>query len=215
MSHDPGVPADAEPNQPSHPHLVLASGSTGRLDTLRRAGLDPEVIVSGVDEAVDGTLPPPKQALILAERKASAVASTLSASALVLGCDSMLEVDGEVFGKPLTAEVATRRWRQQRGRTGILHTGHCLIDVGTGEQAAATGSTSVRFADLSDSEIDAYVATGEPPEVAGAFKTDGFGGAFVESIEGDYHNIVGVSLPLLRKLVGELGFAWPTLWGQR
>ena len=208
-SHTDGSGADDE-RKPST--LILASGSEGRLDTLRRAGLDPEVIVSGVDETVDETLPPAEQARVLAERKATAVADVLTGAGLVLGCDSMLELDGVVYGKPMSAETAAERWRQQRGRTGILHTGHCVIDLESGKHATATGSTMVRFADLTDAEIDAYVATGEPLGVAGAFKTDGLGGAFVESIDGDYHNIVGVSLPLLRSLLGELGVALPTLW---
>lgn len=197
------------------PHLVLASGSSGRLATLRAAGVDPEVIVSGVDETVDPALPAAEQALILAERKASAVAGTLRSPALVLGCDSLLEFENAVYGKPGTGEVARQRWRRQRGRTGVLHTGHCVIDVGVDRRAAGTGSTTVRFADLADQEIDAYIATGEPLEVAGGFTIDGFGGAFVESIEGDHHNVVGISLPLLRKLLGELGVDWPSLWPDR
>ena len=129
-------------------------------------------------------------------------------SALVLGCDSMLEFDGQIFGKPANAAEATERWRAMRGRSGTLHTGHWLIDARAGagdapELSAPRRRRSVRFADLTDAEIDAYVATGEPLQVAGAFTVDGLGGPYVESIEGDYHGVVGVSLPLLRRLLGD------------
>jgi septum formation protein len=131
---------------------------------------------------------------------------------LVLGCDSVLELDGEALGKPGDADDAVRRWRAMRGRSGVLHSGHCLRDTATGHVAAATASTTVHFADVSDEEIAAYVATGEPLHVAGAFTIDGFGGAFVTGIEGDHHTVVGLSLPLLRELLLELGRAWPDLW---
>ena len=194
--------------------LVLASASPARRTTLRAAGLDPIVIVSGVDESQLGDLPPAELALQLAELKCAAVAERpeVPADALVLGCDSVLELDGEALGKPHGAEEAVQRWRAMRGRSGVLHSGHCLRDVASGRVAAATGSTTVHFADVTDEEIEAYVATGEPLEVAGAFTIDGFGGAFVTGIEGDHHNVVGVSLPLLRELVLELGHGWPELW---
>ena len=194
--------------------LVLASASPARRTTLRAAGLDPIVVVSGVDEDQLTGLPPAELALGLAELKCDAVAtrSDLPGDALVLGCDSVLELDGEALGKPHDPEEATRRWRAMRGRAGVLHSGHCLRDVASGRAAAATGSTIVHFADVSDAEIEAYVATGEPLQVAGAFTIDGFGGAFVSRIEGDHHNVVGVSVPLLRELVLELGHGWPDLW---
>ena len=194
--------------------LVLASASPARLATLRSAGIEPVVIVSGVDESQLQGLPPAELALQLAELKCAAVAERdgLPAGALVLGCDSVLELDGEALGKPGTAEEATRRWQAMRGRSGVLHTGHCLRDLGSDRVAAATASTLVHFADVSDAEVAAYVATGEPLHVAGAFTVDGLGGAFVTGIEGDHHNVVGVSLPLLRELVQELGRAWPDLW---
>ena len=194
--------------------LVLASASPARRTTLRAAGLDPVVIVSGVDESQLVDLPPAELALQLAELKCAAVAARddVPSGALVLGCDSVLELDGEALGKPHDPDEARRRWQAMRGRSGVLHTGHCLRDVSSDRVAAATGSTVVHFADVSDEEIDAYVATGEPLEVAGAFTIDGIGGAFVTGIEGDHHNVVGVSLPLLRELVVELGRGWPELW---
>ncbi|MCW2737074.1 nucleoside triphosphate pyrophosphatase [Nocardioides sp.] len=194
--------------------LVLASASPARRTTLRAAGLDPLVVVSGVDESQLVDLPPAELAQGLAELKCAAVAGRddVPADALVLGCDSVLELDGEALGKPLDPEEARRRWQAMRGRSGVLHTGHCLRDVASGRVASATGSTTVHFADVSDAEIDAYVATGEPLQVAGAFTIDGLGGAFVTGIEGDHHNVVGVSLPLLRDLVVRLGHGWPDLW---
>jgi septum formation protein len=124
----------------------------------------------------------------------------------------VLDLDGEALGKPGDADEAVRRWQRMRGRSGVLHTGHCLRDTTTGRVAAATASTTVHFADVDDDEITAYVATGEPLWVAGAFTVDGLGGAFVRGIEGDHHNVVGVSLPLLRELVAELGHTWTQLW---
>jgi septum formation protein len=201
--------------------LVLASASPARLATLRGAGVDPVVIVSGVDESQLTDLAPAELALQLAELKCSAVAEGLAdraevpAGALVLGCDSVLELDGEALGKPDSPEDAIRRWRAMRGRSGVLHSGHCLRDATDGRTAAATASTTVHFADLTDAEIEAYVATGEPLHVAGAFTIDGLGGAFVTGIEGDHHNVVGVSLPLVRELMSELGRSWTDLWTGR
>ena len=192
--------------------LVLASASPARLATLRAAGVEPLVIVSGVDETQVADVPPVELALQLAELKCAAVAGRdeVPAGALVLGCDSVLELDGEPFGKPEDAATARERWRTMRGRSGVLHTGHALRE---GDRvAAATASTVVHFAHVSDDEIDDYIATGEPLEVAGAFTVDGLGGAFVTGIEGDHHNVVGVSLPLLRDLVAELGHPWTSLW---
>jgi septum formation protein len=194
--------------------LVLASQSPARLETLRRAGIEPVVIVSGVDEDQLGDLPPAELALQLAELKCAAVAGRddLPPDALVLGCDSVLDLDGEALGKPVDAADAAARWRSMRGRSGVLHTGHALRDTGSGQVAAATASTTVHFAAVSDAEIAAYVATGEPLHVAGAFTVDGLGGAFVTGIEGDHHNVVGLSLPLVRELVAELGRSWVGLW---
>jgi septum formation protein len=168
------------------------------------------VVVSGVDEDdVAGT--PAGVAATLAERKALAVAEGLH-DALVLGCDSVLELDGEALGKPRDAQDAVARWQRMRGRSGVLHTGHFLIDTTSHTQTAAVASTTVHFAALTDGEVAAYVATGEPLRVAGAFTIDGLGGPFVERVEGDPHNVVGLSLPLLRHLLDELGHRWTDLW---
>jgi len=198
--------------------LVLASQSPARLTTLRAAGVEPRVIVSHVDEdavlAAAGDLPAADAVLALARAKAEEVARSHETDAIVLGCDSMLEFGGHVVGKPGDASTAIERWRRMRGNTGVLHTGHWLVDdrdQGTGGTLGATSSTTVHFADLSDEEIEAYVATGEPLNVAGAFTVDGLGGPYVESIEGDYHGVVGVSLPLLRHLLTELGVAFHEL----
>lgn len=195
-------------------HLVLASASPARRTTLRNAGLDPLVVVSGVDEDQLTDLVPAELAEALAGLKARAVAARddLPADALVLGCDSVLELGGEALGKPGTHDAAVARWRAMRGRSGVLHSGHCLVDVPSGREVLATASTTVHFADVTDEEIEAYVATGEPLHVAGAFTIDGIGGAFVTGIEGDPHNVVGVSLPLVRTMAAELGHAWPALW---
>ncbi|MGH3348298.1 MAG: Maf family protein [Nocardioides sp.] len=197
--------------------LVLASASPARLATLRSAGVEPVVIVSGIDESQVAALPPAELALQLAELKCAAVAGRddLPADALVLGCDSVLELDGEALGKPADAVEAVGRWEAMRSRSGVLHSGHCLRDTATGHVAAATASTTVHFADVTDEEIAAYVASGEPLQVAGAFTIDGLGGAFVSGLEGDHHNVVGVSLPLLRELVAELGHSWTELWSTR
>jgi septum formation protein len=197
--------------------FVLASASPARLTTLRNAGLDPIVIVSGVDESQADGLPPAELALRLAELKCAAVVGRdgVPEGALVLGCDSVLEHGGQALGKPGEPEAAIARWRAMRGTSGVLRTGHCLTDTATGTTFSATASTTVHFADISDDEIEAYVATGEPLHVAGAFTVDGLGGGFVTRIEGDHHNVVGVSLPLLRELVRRLGHEWTALWAAR
>jgi septum formation protein len=182
----------------------LASASPARLETLRRAGVEPEVIVSGVDEST--VAPDDTSGLVneLAWLKASAVAEQVN-DALVLGCDSLLELDGRPLGKPSGTDDVRERWRAMRGRTGILHTGHALL-APAGRSVRATAATSVSFADASDDEIELYCTTGEPLAVAGAFTIDGLGGWFIEAIEGDHHNVVGLSLPLLRKMLAQLGY---------
>lgn len=193
--------------------LVLASQSPARLATLRSAGLDPAVVVSGVDESTVLTDDPEELSVELARLKARAVAAHVSGEpALVVGCDSVLEIDGGVHGKPGTAEAATARWRAMRGSSGVLHTGHCVVDTSTGRELARAARTVVHFADLSDDEIAAYVATGEPLQVAGAFTIDGLGGAYVTGLEGDPHTVVGIGLPLLRAMFEELGYAWHDFW---
>ncbi len=202
--------------------FTLASASPARLSTLRSAGFEPIVVVSGVDEdavladaiaAKGGALDHPAAVLILARAKAQDVASRTSAG-LVLGCDSMLELEGEIIGKPGDAAKAAARWRAMRGRSGVLHTGHWLVDKREGHhgETGAVASTIVHFADVTDADIDAYVATGEPLNVAGGFTVDGLGGSFIESIEGDHHNVVGVSLPLVRRLLSERGVSVTELW---
>ncbi|WP_250446528.1 nucleoside triphosphate pyrophosphatase [Actinotalea sp. C106] len=214
--------------------LLLASASPARLETLRRAGIDARVQVSGVDEDLTlteatrrfGPLEVADAVLVLAQAKAQAVTARaeeleLPEDLLVLGCDSLLELDGEPWGKPTGAEDAVSRWQRMRGRSGVLHTGHWLVDTragageggqGTGATIGTTASTTVHFADLTDAEIRAYVATGEPLAVAGAFTVDGLGGPFVDRVDGDHHNVVGLSLPVLRGLLAEVGVTVPDLW---
>lgn len=209
--------------------LVLASASPARLLTLRHAGIEPRVLVSAVDETAiltaAGDLPAPELVTRLAQAKACDVAARLTATAeasdpvgdgvVVVGCDSMLEFDGQVVGKPGDADTARARWRAMRGKHGVLHTGHWLIAApGTSQQREAHGasSTVVHFADLSDAEIDAYVATGEPLQVAGGFTIDGLGGPFIAGVEGDHHGVVGISLPLLRELLARVGISITQLW---
>ena len=191
--------------------VVLASASPARLATLRSAGLDPEVEVSGVDEEQMTTHDPANLAAALAQLKCRAVDARLQdPEALVIGCDSVLAFEGEILGKPVDAREAVARWRRMRGKSGVLHTGHCVRRGNL--EFVESAATIVHFADVSDDEIDAYVASGEPLQVAGAFTIDGLGGAFIRGIEGDHHTVVGVSLPLLRDLVGDLGVRWTDLW---
>ncbi|WP_030903468.1 Maf family protein [Streptomyces sp. NRRL F-5126] len=193
--------------------LILASRSPARLGLLREAGLAPEVIVSGVDEDALSAPTPGELALVLAEAKATTVAALPEAvGALVVGCDSVLDLDGEALGKPADAEEATARWKAMRGRTGHLRTGHCVIDTATGARAARTASTAVRFGTPTDDEVAAYVASGEPLHVAGAFTLDGRSAPFVDGIDGDHSNVIGLSLPLLRRLLLELDVSLTSLW---
>jgi nucleoside triphosphate pyrophosphatase len=193
--------------------LVLASASPARRATLRAAGLFPEVMVSDVDESAYTADTPAELAQLLATAKASAVAAlSVAEDALVVGCDSVLDLDGSAMGKPVDSAEAVRRWRAMRGRQGTLVTGHCVIDTRIGKQVEATSATKVTFADLTDEEIDAYVATGEPLNVAGAFTIDGLGGPFVTSLSGDHHTVVGISLPLLRTMLRDLDITWTSLW---
>ena len=155
---------------------------------------------------------------ILARAKAEAVLSNpITSGAFVLGCDSSLEFDGESLGKPHHPEVAIKRWKKLRGRSGKLYSGHWLIDNRNPANPVAVGRAShavVHFANLTDSEIEAYVATGEPLKVAGAFTIDGLGGAFLSGIEGDPHTVIGLSLPVLRSLATELGIEYHSFWNR-
>ena len=190
---------------------MLASGSPARLRLLRDAGIDPVVIVSGADESDPGGLDTAALVAVLAERKAAAVAA-LRTDDLVLGCDSMLDLDGTALGKPATADDAASLWHQLSGREGVLYTGHRLIDGRSGRQASGVAATIIRFGEPSGAEIAAYVATGEPLQLAGAFSIDGRGAPFVDGIDGDPGNVIGLSLPLLRRLLAELDIAITELW---
>ena len=207
--------------------LVLASTSPARLSLLRAGGIEPITIAPGVDEEAVaaraesmGLIGSPQDlVLILAKAKAEAVVAHPDAqNALIIGCDSALEFNGKTLGKPHEAAVAKARWRDLRGNFGTLHSGHWLIDNRSGvtmpPATGKTSSTKVHFANISDSEIDAYVATGEPLQVAGAFTIDGLGGAFLSSIEGDTHTVIGLSLPTLRELSHVLGVEYTSYWNR-
>jgi len=181
------------------------------LGLLRGAGFEPEVVVSGVAEDDVELGDVSAAVLALAVRKASAVAGDVG-DALVIGCDSLLELEGVALGKPATAAEAMARWSALRGRTGVLRTGHCVIDATSGARAAEIGSTTVRFGCPSDEEVAAYVASGEPLHVAGAFTLDGLSAPFIDGIDGDHGNVIGLSLPLLRRLLHELGVGVTDLW---
>jgi septum formation protein len=192
------------------PVLVLASGSAGRLRVLRDAGIDPEVVVSGVDETVEEGLDTATTVTLLAERKAAVVAARRP-DALVLGCDSLLALDRLSLGKPVSADEAWSMWRQLSGKHATLFTGHCLIAPGQ-PLTRAVASTVVRFGTPTDAEMAAYVASGEPFGLAGAFSIEGRGAPFVDGIDGNPGNVMGLSLPLLRRMLADLGIAITDLW---
>ena len=193
--------------------VVLASASPARLAVLRAAGIDPEVIVSGVDEDAFSAPGTGELTLVLA-RPRRRRSPPGSATALVIGCDSMLDLDGRAYGKPASPDEAVARWRQMSGKSGTLYTGHCVIDAATGKQVTAVGATTIRFGTPTEAEIAAYVGTGEPLNMAGAFTIEGLGGWFVDSIDGDHNNVIGISVPLLRRLFLDLGVTIPGLWAQ-
>lgn len=208
--------------------LILASASPARTKLLTDAGIAHRVLVSDVDEdavtAAAGPLSPAETALLLARAKAESVAAGLDSSlnfGLVLGCDSVFEFSGEPYGKPWEPEVARERWRMMRGSSGILHTGHWLIskgnataghDAGTSVAYGEVTSAVVYFEHVSDAEIDAYVATGEPLQVAGSFTIDGLAGAFISGVEGDPHTVIGLSISTLRRLLARTGVSITDLW---
>jgi septum formation protein len=191
--------------------LLLASGSPARLRLLRDAGIEPRVVVSGADETAEPGLGTAAVVAMLAERKAATVAA-LHPGELVLGCDSLLDVDGQPMGKPASADSAVTLLRSLAGRQAMLYTGHRLIDGGSGRQASGVAGTIVRFGTPTDAELAAYVATGEPLQLAGAFSIDGRGAPFIDGIDGDPSNVIGLSLPLLRRLLAELDIAITDLW---
>ena len=194
--------------------FILASRSPGRLNTLQRAGIDPEVIVSEFDERLIHDFDPASLAARLARAKGDSVADEVEGDAILLACDSVLEFDGRVRGKPGSAASAAKQWYSIRGRQGVLHTGHFVWVRRDAAMSCSVrvASTTVRFANLDDEEIDAYTASGEPSQVAGGFTIDGLGGAYVTAVEGDPHNVVGISLPLIRQILLDLGIHWHTLW---
>jgi septum formation protein len=193
------------------PRLVLASGSKARLRVLRDAGFDPEVTVSGVDETV-GELATSEAVIIIAERKAAAVAASQHEGVLVLGCDSLLELDGISLGKPKSETEVLDVWQRLSGRQAQLFTGHCLIDTRSGSSVREVAGTQIRFGHPRDEEIRAYAASGEPLNLAGAFSIEGRGGPFVEGIDGSPSNVLGLSLPLLRRMLAQLGVPITDLW---
>jgi septum formation protein len=193
------------------PKIVLASQSTSRRRLLEGAGINPTIIVSNVDEETDffNAMSPADMVITLAVTKAHTVLEQIDYPALIIGCDSTFDVDGVSFGKPGTPEIARERAKKISGRSGLLHTGHCIIDTAQGREIADRVTTKVTFSELTDQEIEDYIASGEPLQVAGGFTLDGFGSPFIPIIEGDYTNVVGLSMPFLRSAMSQLGYSWP------
>jgi septum formation protein len=193
------------------PKIVLASQSTSRRRLLEGAGINPTIIVSNVDEETDffNAMSPADMVIALAVTKAHTVREQIDYPALIIGCDSTFDVDGVSFGKPGTPDIARQRAKKISGRSGLLHTGHCIIDTEQGREIADRVTTKVTFSDLTDQEIEDYIASGEPLQVAGGFTLDGFGSPFIPIIEGDYTNVVGLSMPFLRSAMSQLGYSWP------
>ena len=193
------------------PRIVLASQSSSRRRLLEDAGLKPTIIVSNVDEETDffNAMSPTDMVIALAVSKAHTVREMIDYPAIIIGCDSTFDIDGVSFGKPGTPEIAIERAKKISGRTGLLHTGHCIIDTEKGIEIADRVTTKVTFTDMTDEEIADYVASEEPLHVAGGFTLDGFGSPFIPIIEGDYTNVVGISMPFLRGAMKQLGYSWP------
>lgn len=197
--------------------IVLASQSTSRRRLLESAGLAPKIIVSHVDEETDffNSLSPSDMVIALAITKAHTVREQIDFPAIIIGCDSTFEFDGQSLGKPGTPEVATERAKRVRGNSGLLHTGHCIIDTAKDVEISDRVTTRVTFDHMTDEEIADYVATEEPLQVAGGFTLDGFSSPFIPSIEGDYTNVVGISMPFVRKAFANLGYSWPEVKAMR
>ena len=193
------------------PRIVLASQSTSRRRLLEDAGLNPTIIVSNVDEETDffNAMSPTDMVIALAVSKAHTVREMIDYPAIIIGCDSTFDVDGVSFGKHGTTDIAIERAKKISRRTGLLHTGHCIIDTEKGIEIADRVTTKVTFTDMTEEEITDYVASGEPLHVAGGFTLDGFGSPFIPVIEGDYTNVVGISMPFLRGAMKQLGYSWP------
>jgi len=193
------------------PKVVLASQSTSRRRLLEGAGITPIVMVSHVDEKTEffNAMTPADMVIALAVTKAHTVREQIDFPAIIIGCDSTFDVDGISFGKPGTPEIAKERAQAISGRSGLLHTGHCIIDTVQGREIADRVTTKVTFSEMSNLEIDDYIASGEPLQVAGGFTLDGFGSPFIPVIEGDYTNVVGLSMPFLRSAMSQLGYSWP------
>lgn len=193
------------------PTVVLASQSASRRRLLESAGLKPKIIVSHVDEETPffNSLPPTDMVIALAITKAHTIRDQIDFPAIIIGCDSTFEFEGKSLGKPGEAKIAKERASRVRGKSGYLHTGHCIIDTARDIEISDRITTKVTFSDMTDDEIDDYVASGEPLHVAGGFTLDGFSSPFIPSIEGDYTNVVGISMPFLRKAMNQLGYSWP------
>ena len=193
------------------PRIVLASASVSRRRLLESAGLKPTIMVSHVDEETDffNAMTPADMVIALAITKAHTIREQIDFPAIIIGCDSTFEFDSQSFGKPATPEIAIERASRVRGNTGLLHTGHCIIDTTNDKEISSIVTTKVTFDDMTDAEIADYVATGEPLHVAGGFTLDGFSSPFIPSIEGDYTNVVGISMPFVRKAFAQLGYSWP------
>ena len=193
------------------PKIVLASQSTSRRRLLESAGLSPIIMVSNVDEETDffNAMTPQDMVIALAITKAHTIREQIDFPAIIIGCDSTFEFEGESLGKPGVAHIAKERAQRVRGKSGYLHTGHCVIDTSQGREISDRVTTKVTFAEMSDVEIDDYINSGEPLHVAGGFTLDGFSSPFIPSIEGDYTNVVGISMPFLRSAMNQLGYSWP------
>jgi septum formation protein len=193
------------------PKLILASASVSRRRLLESAGLSPIIMVSHVDEETEffNSLSPTDMVIALAITKAHTVRETVDFPAIIIGCDSTFEFEGQSLGKPGTSEVAIERAKRVQGNSGLLHTGHCIIDTSKDREISSIVTTKVSFDTMSEAEIQDYVASGEPLHVAGGFTLDGFSSPFIPSIEGDYTNVVGISMPFIRKAFAQLGYSWP------